>query len=376
MTVSGGALAQPSRTPRERVAQTSLRPRNARAGGKKRRRFAAYARRASPSAELDAELGRGLVPEVVLERVDLDVGQRPVHAPVRDAVAVRRLARLGVCERVDVLDALDELARDGSRELVEVVLLVRLRAPKRNILEDGRVLAVPADAGGRSGPRSSEAGSSEATVSPRRRARRADRPRTGRGDAARAARIVRGRVAATPRAPRGSSARIAARGELRSVRPRTSPKFRQQDPRPLRAAHKGKCTPKAPRRCPPGARTCASRSATSASSRRAHGRWSSRSIASLSLSCATSEGGEWFGLRPPEPMMACVLSLGSLFAVPHGSWLACRRLAGADRSRTDAINGCKGVVARCGLQRRQISSWRSGGVTTGVVCHSLGQLQW
>merc|ERR1719310_413015 len=82
-------------------------------------------------AQLDGQRRGGLVAERVLQSVDLDVRQRPVHGAVRDAVAVRRLARFWIGKGVDVLDA-----------LVELVLDVGLGAPERDVLEDRRVFAV------------------------------------------------------------------------------------------------------------------------------------------------------------------------------------------------------------------------------------------
>ena len=49
-------------------------------------------------------------PHLLLESINLLVGQRLVHRPVVDAVAVRGLALLGIVKLVDERNRLDEVA--------------------------------------------------------------------------------------------------------------------------------------------------------------------------------------------------------------------------------------------------------------------------
>ena len=72
-------------------------------------------------AELDREGGRRLLAQLLLQAVDLLVGERPVHRAVGDAIAVRGEALFGVREGVDQVDPLDELAwrRRAGRRWVE-----------------------------------------------------------------------------------------------------------------------------------------------------------------------------------------------------------------------------------------------------------------
>mmetsp|Transcript_9338 Transcript_9338/g.28001 ORF Transcript_9338/g.28001 Transcript_9338/m.28001 type:complete len:294 (+) Transcript_9338:58-939(+) len=94
-------------------------------------------------AELDREGGRSLLAQLLLQAVDLLVGERPVHRAVGDAIAVRGEALFGVREGVDQVDPLDELASDAAAELEEVVRLEALLGqPEGDVLEAGRVLGV------------------------------------------------------------------------------------------------------------------------------------------------------------------------------------------------------------------------------------------
>mmetsp|Transcript_27285 Transcript_27285/g.59915 ORF Transcript_27285/g.59915 Transcript_27285/m.59915 type:complete len:366 (+) Transcript_27285:282-1379(+) len=99
------------------------------------------------SAQLDLELRGSFCSELLLQRVDLLVGERAFHRAVGDPVAVRRLALFRILKRIDQVDLLDQLARHRAPDLVKVVGLKPVREPKRNILVARRVLGVGLESG-------------------------------------------------------------------------------------------------------------------------------------------------------------------------------------------------------------------------------------
>lgn len=84
----------------------------------------------------------GLVPQVVLELIDLLVGQTAIHGSVSDAVAFGGSVRLGVGEFINEVNLLNEVTSNTSGHLEEVVLNVILGEPKRNVLKNRRELRV------------------------------------------------------------------------------------------------------------------------------------------------------------------------------------------------------------------------------------------
>ena len=92
-------------------------------------------------ANLKTKVSR-LVPQVVLELINLLIRQTAIHGSVSDAVAFGRTVRLGVGEFVNEIDLLNKVTSDASGHLKEIVLDIILGKPEGNVLKDGRVLRV------------------------------------------------------------------------------------------------------------------------------------------------------------------------------------------------------------------------------------------
>lgn len=71
---------------------------------------------------------------LLLQGVDLLIGQVPVHATISDSVAVAREASLGIRKVVDELHVLHEIASHLSHQCKEGIFMKLWTQPECNVL--------------------------------------------------------------------------------------------------------------------------------------------------------------------------------------------------------------------------------------------------